>query len=203
MGGEFGQPTIGTGLASGRSVDPPIVGGPDVDDGEFILEVPAAVFASAVEPVPMGTDDTLGGEGLTLAFSLSAIERLDDPREVFDDARRWSEHVGVVDQDAEAVEAVVESHGVRQDFDLGDRDIWLNMQGILQSTQTPRHVYVGSSAEDRRVATQLGWEFVSVTEAAEKAGWALADGDTEADADHEGGSLARFLRAVRKRLGRS
>lgn len=150
----------------------------------------------------MGTDGTTGTERLTLAFSRVAIERLDDPAAAFEDAQRWSEHVGVVDNDLEAVDAAVERYGLRQDFDLGDRDVWLNMQGIRESTHTPRHVYVGASEEDRRVADHLGWEFVSVTEAAEKAGWELAgtgSGARTGDGE-EAGVLTRVVRTVREQL---
>lgn len=127
---------------------------------------------------------------MTLAFSLSAVERLEDPATVFEDALNWSQHVGVVDNDLDAVERVVETYDLRQDFDLGDRDKWLAMEGIRESTHTPRHVYVGTTGEDRRVATQLGWEFVSVTEAAEKADWRLAGEEPDV------GVVARLRKAL-------
>jgi hypothetical protein len=141
----------------------------------------------------MSTDAGDGGE-LTLAFSLPAIERLDDPAAAFEDARRWSRFVGVVDDDRDAVEAAVAEHGLRQDFDLGDRDRWLAMEGIREATHTPRHVHVGATERDRRVATRLGWEFVHVTEAAEKADWALAG------AGAGRGVVDRLLAAVPDRL---
>lgn len=137
---------------------------------------------------------SLGGssdEGeMTLAFSLSAIERFEDPAAVFEDARTWSQHVGVVDNDCDAVETVVEEHALQQDFDLGDRDKWLAMEGIREATHTPRHVYVGVGTEDRRVSTHLGWEFVPVTEAAEKAGWPLSGEESN------GGVVASLRRVV-------
>lgn len=121
----------------------------------------------------MRTDGEHSGDEMTLAFSTSAVERLADPGAAFEDARTWSRHVGVVDDDREAVARLVEAHDLHQDFDLGDRDRWLAMEGIRETTHTPRHVYVGTTGKDRRVAEQLGWEFVSVSEAAEKAGWTL------------------------------
>jgi hypothetical protein len=140
-------------------------------------------------------DDRRGG--MTLAFSLAAIERLADPAAAFEDAGRWSGFVGVVDDDREAVERTVAERGLRQDFDPGDRDRWLALQAIREATHAPRYVYVGATGEDRRVAVQLGWEYVPVTEAAGKADWALADEGPD------GGLLARFLRAVRERLSSS
>lgn len=138
----------------------------------------------------MGIDGTGGKGEMTLAFSLSAVERLEDPGAAFESARNWSQYVGVVDDDLDAVERVVEEHNLQQAFDLGDRDKWLAMEEIREATNTPRHVYVGTTGEDRRVATQLSWEFVTVTEAAEKADWRLSDGEPEV------GFLARLRRAV-------
>ena len=131
-----------------------------------------------------------GGGTMTLAFSVSAIERLADPRSAFEDARAWTEYVGVVDDDRDEVARVVEAYDLRQDFDLGDRDRWLAMEGIRETTRTPRHVYVGSTDRDRRVATQLDWEFVSVGEAAEKAGWTLSGEEPD------GGLVARLRRLL-------
>ena len=129
-----------------------------------------------------------GGRGeVTLAFSLSAVERLADPAAAFADAGEWSRYVGVVDDDREAVAAVVDEHALRQDFEVGDRDKWLALEEVGLATDTPRHVYVGAGVEDRRVATHLGWEFRHVTDAAEKAGWELADPTGES------GALDRLL----------
>jgi hypothetical protein len=145
----------------------------------------------------MSAEGGSGGNGMTLAFSLSAIGRLDDPAAAFEDAGGWSRFVGIVDDDHEAIERTVAERGLRQDFNLGDRDRWLVMEAIRANTHTPRYVYVGAAWEDRRVATELGWEYVPVTEAAEKADWAIS---TEGS---EGGPLARLLRAVRERLSPS
>ena len=143
----------------------------------------------------MSIDGSSDGGETTLAFSVSAIERFENPVVVFEDARNWSQHVGVVDNELDAVERIVTEHDLRQDFDLGDRDIWLAMEGIREAAHTPRHVYVGTTADDRRVSTHLGWEFVSVTEAAEKADWTLS-GEQPTSEGGEGGVVDRFLRAI-------
>lgn len=140
----------------------------------------------------MSIDGNSDGGEMTLAFSLSAIERFENPVAVFEDAQNWSQHVGVVDNKFDAVERIVEEYDLQQDFDLSDRDIWLAMEGIREAAHTPRHVYVGTTAEDRRVSTQLGWEFISVTEAAEKADWTLSGEEPEP----EDGVVDRFLRAI-------
>ena len=120
-------------------------------------------------------DDAEGPGEMTLAFELSAVRRLADPEAAFEDAREWSRYVGVVANDTEAVDAFLDRHDLRHDFDLEGRDKWLAMQGIRNSAATPRHVYVAEIPEDRRLADQLGWEFLTPTEAAEKAGWELAE----------------------------
>jgi hypothetical protein len=127
--------------------------------------------------------DTGGGTGtgtgeMTLAFALSAIERFADPTQVFADARTWSRYVGVIANDTEAVAAFVAEHDLQQDFDLGDRDKWLALAEIREATATDRHVFVGTTEDDRGAAETTGWEFITVHEAGEKAGWAY-DAGTE------------------------
>ncbi|PSP95523.1 hypothetical protein BRC78_00645 [Halobacteriales archaeon QH_8_68_33] len=97
----------------------------------------------------------------------------DDAR--FQEAREWSRYVGIVDNDTDAVDAFGESHGVRPDFDQGEADKWLAMEEIRGTTDTPRHVFVGTSVEDRRIADHLGWEYRDPETVAEKADWDLAN----------------------------
>jgi len=118
--------------------------------------------------------DGEGGGEMTLVFSLAAARRLADPATAVDEARGWSQHVGVVGNRTDEVRAFVAEHGFQQDYDLGDSDKWLLMESIQEETHTPRHVYVGTDVEDRRIADYTGWEFQDVTEAAEKADWELA-----------------------------
>lgn len=128
------------------------------------------------------------GEGMTLAFELSALDRLEDPAAVFDDARQWSRYVGIISNDTDAVESYVREHDLEPDFDLGGRDKWLASSEIRHETETERHVFVGAGTEDRRIAEHTGWEFVPITDAAEKAGWKL-------ESEREEPSLLGRLRA--------
>jgi hypothetical protein len=123
-------------------------------------------------------DGETGGE-MTLVFSLSAARRLADPAAAFSEAREWSQHVGVVGNRADEVRAFVDEHGVQQDYDPGESDKWLIMETIREEAHTPRHVYVGTSVEDRRIADYTGWEFQDVVEAAEKADWDLASDESD------------------------
>jgi len=131
---------------------------------------------------------------LTLAFSLSAIERLDDPKAVFADAATWSDSLGIVDADTDRIAHIVEKHDLRQDFEMDGRDKWFALEAICETHPTERHVYVGASDNDMRVSTLFDWEYIRVTEAAENAGWAVA----ELPADQ--GLFARWLHTVRSLL---
>lgn len=112
---------------------------------------------------------------MTLAFELGAFRRFADPDRVLADAGEWSRYVGLVGNDTDAVASYVREHDLRQDFELGDRDKWLALADLRAATDTDRHVFVGTSADDRRAAEHTGWEFLPVAEAAEKAGWGLEE----------------------------
>jgi hypothetical protein len=131
---------------------------------------------------------------MTLAFSLSAIERLKDPKAVFEDARTWSRSIGLIDDDTERIERIVAEYDLRQDFDT-QRDKWFALEEVCETTQTPRHVYIGASDEDMRVSTLFCWEYVRVTEAAEKADWEVSE------ARSDSGIVARLLAFVRALIG--
>jgi len=122
--------------------------------------------------------DAEAGE-LTLAFSVSAIERLDSPGAVFADAQAWSESIGIIDDDTERITQIVAEHDLQDDFDMHDRDKWFALEEICETTTAPRHVYVGASDDDMRVATMFCWEYVRVSEAAEQAGWTLSPPESE------------------------
>ena len=122
--------------------------------------------------------DAEAGE-LTLAFSLSAIDRLDAPSAVFADARAWSESIGIIDDDTERITQIVAEHDLQDDFGMHDRDKWFALEELCETTATPRHVYVGASDDDMRVATMFCWEYVRVSEAAEQAGWTLSSPESE------------------------
>jgi hypothetical protein len=134
---------------------------------------------------------------LTLVLSLGAARRLADPEGAFAEARRWSRYVGIVANDAEAVERFVREQGVANDYALRNWDKWGTLGDIYAQADTPRHVFVGTSASDRRVATHVGFEYRSISEAAERADWELAE---PGSADGSG-LLGRLRRAVSDRLG--
>ncbi|QKY17472.1 hypothetical protein [Halorubrum sp. CBA1229] len=139
---------------------------------------------------------TRSGE-LTLVLSLGAARRLADPAAAFAEARRWSRYVGIVANDADAVERFVRDRGVENDYALRNWDKWGTLGDIHDEATTPRHVFVGTSPSDRRVATHVGFEYRSIREAAERADWELS----EPGASEESGFIERLRRTVSDRLG--
>jgi hypothetical protein len=135
-------------------------------------------------------DDAGGGSGeMTLVVTRGAARRLADPAAALAEAREWSRYVGVIGADGEQVERFVDEYGLDQDYDQGERDKWLVAEEIHEATHTPRHVFVGASVEDRRVADYLDYEFREVAEAADRAGWALAD-------ERESGGVVAKVRSL-------
>ncbi|MFC5278927.1 hypothetical protein ACFPM1_09195 [Halorubrum rubrum] len=135
---------------------------------------------------------------MTLVFTLSAARSLADPTAAFADARRWSAHVGIVANDVGAVEQFLDRHDLENDYALRDWDKWGTLADIGESTDTPRHVFVGTGPADRRLADTVGWEFRAVREAAEKAEWALGEPE-QADREADAGIVARLRRTVTDR----
>jgi len=127
-----------------------------------------------------------GGNGgpMTLAFELSALQQLADPTEVFQDARRWSEYVGVVsDKPTYVVTNFTRKNRIRQDFFSGPRGKEESLDSVGRQFDTERHVFVGTDDDDRAVAEAVDWEYLPVEQAAEAAEWELGESDDEAAED--------------------
>ena len=151
----------------------------------------------------MGIDATEPGDGdVTLVFSLGAARSLADPAAAFADARRWSRHVGVVANEAEQVAAFARKHGVDNDYALTNWDKWGTLADVREESAAPRYVFVGTTRADERVATETGYEFLRVDEAAEKAGWELSEPGATGSDEGGGGRFAQLRRAVRDALSR-
>ncbi|GAA0646008.1 hypothetical protein GCM10009019_05390 [Salarchaeum japonicum] len=124
-----------------------------------------------------------GGSGdMTLAFELSALQALAKPGTAFADARQWTEYVGVVsDEPTYVVTNFTRKRRIRQDFFSGPKGKEESLDSVKDQFDTERHVFVGTSDEDEALASEVGWEFLHVEDAAEAAGWELADEDDEDD----------------------
>ncbi|WP_135535728.1 MULTISPECIES: hypothetical protein [Halostella] len=118
-----------------------------------------------------------GGDGeMTLAFELAALQELASPSAVFDGARRWSKYVGVVsDKPTYVVTNFTRKERIRQDFFSGPRGKAESLESVREQFDTDRHVFVGATDEDRELAEEVDWEYLTVEDAAEAAGWDLAD----------------------------
>ena len=124
-----------------------------------------------------------GGSGdMTLAFDLEALKQLERPDAVFNDARQWTEYVGVVsEKPTYVVTNFTRKHRIRQDFFSGPRGREESLANVYDQFGTERHVYVGVGEEDRALAESVGWEFVDVETAADAAGWDLGEPEAAVD----------------------
>jgi hypothetical protein len=128
-----------------------------------------------------------GNDGeMTLAFELEALQGLDSPSTVFDDARRWTKYVGVISgKPTYVVTNFTRKNRIRQDFFSGPRGKAESLDSVKEQFDTDRHVFVGTTEEDRELAEAHDWEFLPLEDAAEAAEWTLAADAGEAAADAE------------------
>lgn len=115
---------------------------------------------------------------LTLVFKRAALERLAHPPRVFEDARQWTEVIGLVSDEApERLSSYADREGIDPDFISSAGGQTGGLAVVRQQFPTDRHVFVGTTDEDRQLSNSLGWEYLPVTEAAEAAEWPLAAED--------------------------
>lgn len=112
---------------------------------------------------------------MTLAFELSALERLVDPEEVFQDARQWSDYIGIIsEKPTYAVTKFAREHRIRQDFFSGPRGREESLEQIRKQFESDRYVFIGTTDDDADLAETVEWEYLPVEEAASSAEWELA-----------------------------
>jgi hypothetical protein len=122
--------------------------------------------------------DAGGSSDMTLAFELEALKALADPNATFSDARQWTEYVGVLsEKPTYVVTNFTRKHRIRQDFFSGPRGVRESLENVREQFDTDRHVFVGTTDDDRGVAEAAGWEYLPLERAAEAAGWALGDAE--------------------------
>jgi len=98
-------------------------------------------------------DGASGSGDMTLAFELAALKSLASPNVVFNDARQWTEYVGVVsDKPTYVVTNFTRKHRVRQDFFSGPRGVTESLENVADQFDTERHVFVGTSEADSEIA---------------------------------------------------
>ncbi|CAI50348.1 uncharacterized protein NP_4514A [Natronomonas pharaonis DSM 2160] len=127
-----------------------------------------------------------GSSDMTLAFELEALKELEDPEAVFSDARSWSEYVGVIsEKPTYVVTNFTRKNRIRQDFFSGPRGREESLENVESQFQTERHVFVGTDEDDEALAESVDWEYLPITEAAEAAGWTLAEDEPESEPEPE------------------
>lgn len=107
---------------------------------------------------------------MTLALDQEALARLAGPAAAVRDAREWASHVVLTGENPREVTAFARRHGVDRELPVG-RGVRGTLGVARERFDTERHVYVGPDQRGRSVASALGWEYLTVEEAAEKAGW--------------------------------
>jgi hypothetical protein len=129
-------------------------------------------------------------ETITLAFELAAIERLADPAGVLRDTRRWTDTLGIVsDEPTHLVRKRARDYGFNPDFLPGPRDRAESLPKVKHQPEhdADRYILVSADEEMEPIAERYDWEFRSIEEAADTAGWRIHDGEEEeTDDDHSG-----------------
>ena len=123
-----------------------------------------------------------GDADMTLAFELAALQDLAEPSVVFNDARQWTEYVGVVsEKPTYVVTNFTRKHRIRQDFFSGPRGVTESLENVKEQFDTDRHVLVGTTDDDVAAADAAEWEYLPLEQAADAADWALAAEDDSED----------------------
>ncbi|PSP89178.1 hypothetical protein BRC90_05965 [Halobacteriales archaeon QS_4_69_34] len=117
-----------------------------------------------------------GGE-MALVIGFDALRRLSDPAAAVEDAGRWTVEVGVAAEDYDELRAFLDREGVEPGFVAGERGLIGGLAAVRQRVTADRHVFVGTTDEDRATAEAVGWEYLAVEMAAGKAGWGLTAED--------------------------
>jgi len=119
-----------------------------------------------------------GIDDMTLALTYSAMKQFAEPLLVVQDARAWADWVGIVgDVEAFVINKFQREHDIDVDFFSGAGQ---SAAGRLADVGKHSMFYAERMAlvgqpEEREIAEQADWEVIPRSEAAEKAGWELAD----------------------------
>ncbi|MFB6270073.1 MAG: hypothetical protein ABEH83_09025, partial [Halobacterium sp.] len=119
-----------------------------------------------------------GVDEMATAYTYEAVQRLDDPRIALAETNEWSDWVGLVgDVPAHAINSFLREHQLDIDFFNGSGDGPAERLAAIDEHSmfySERMVVVGTEGEEW-IAEDADWEFVALSDAAEKAGWAFED----------------------------
>jgi len=166
-----GIPIEGGGAGSSPAADRPAAeGGVPEDDAGSATADPQREATGAA---PHGED----ADDMTMALTYRAAKRLAHPASAFADAEGWADWIGIVGRvETPVINRFQRQNGVDADFfsgtgtGPGERLAEIGPRSMFYAK---RMVVVGVEGADERVAAEADWEFVPLTEAAEKAGWVL------------------------------
>jgi len=123
---------------------------------------------------------------MALAFELDALDVLTEPAAAFEDARRWTESVGVVaDEPGYRIVNGLRDRGIYEEDFFARVDGPPALSRLEAEFDTDRLVYVVRSGKADAVPEHSRWECLSVVDAAERAGWDVtsAGGRTTSSAE--------------------
>ncbi|UPV73759.1 hypothetical protein M0R89_14580 [Halorussus limi] len=124
-----------------------------------------------------------GADDMTLAFTYAAATRFPNFGAVAVDANQWADWVGIVGQvPAHVLNKFQRDRNVDLDFFNGSARgpaERLAAVGPTSMFYAERMVLVGVEGRDEEIAQRADWEFVPLSEAAEKAGWEVAESPTD------------------------
>lgn len=131
---------------------------------------PSRVAAGPERDSISTTDD------MTMALTLAAVRQLANPGAAVCDATDWADWIGLVGNvSVEQLDRHCDEFSIDPDFiNATGTDPAERLSGIERGSMfhAQRLVVVGTR-DEQSLATDVGWEFVSITEAASKAGWDL------------------------------
>jgi hypothetical protein len=146
----------------------------DTDPASNVAEDPAAGEESVEASGPHGG----GIDDMTMAVTYDAARQFADPQRVFQEARAWADWVGIVgDVDAFVINKFQRDHGIDADFFSGaGQEPAERLADIDEHSMfyAERMVLVGRP-DDEPIAERTGWEFIPLSDAAQKADWELAE----------------------------
>ncbi|MFW6435208.1 MAG: DUF7124 domain-containing protein, partial [Halovenus sp.] len=119
-----------------------------------------------------------GIDDMTLALTYRAMKNVAEPLLVVQDAKMWSDWIGIVgDVDAHVINKFQRDHDIDVDFFSGSGQTAAQRLADIDDRSmfyAERMVVVGLPSEEE-LAERVGWEFIPLPEAAEKADWELND----------------------------
>ena len=175
QGGSDPEPGTPTGSGSGPS------------DSSGGTQMPGVPDSKGEEPAvksnegntcgaPTQEEDDGQTHDLTTAFTLNALASTVDPAAVVEDARNWSDWVGVVGTvDSPTMNTFLRRNGVDIDFFNGANAPAERLARVASegsAFHSDRLVLVGVEGEEG-FAPEAGWEFELLEPTAEEAGWDL------------------------------